>query len=956
MKQQPLLLIVTLLMPTFVAESSLKTYTEFFAEECFPSLPCTPDCSESAETGLQDLDLDVGVEQATCNQSLTSDTHCLCDTPTCYKLQELCLNTCEDTNTDRLKDCVSCLTTSGQTVKTLDDRPGNRTCTEQCKGMCLNPQCNATASEKCSTCAPGYKGKFCHEQCSPACSGECHAESGACLQCSAGSYGSECEFKCPENCLHGNCFRKNGSCQACAPGYTGHHCNKTCPHGLYGELCGLKCSTTCKGARCEHVHGQCAEGCIPGYFGAFCGKPCPDKMYGQDCLSHCPASCAEGKPCHHESGKCQAGCLSGFMGAYCNETCPENRYGANCFFNCSKSCFHRLCNAYSGTCLTCDESYYGSLCQYKIDLDEMKHGALDSEVPPMQAVLMIGGIAFLGVLMWIGVAYLLLQQRKRILKDAAKGIDPRYSQWGMFPNMRSFRRAVRLYDQKWANQGGGDTETSDESESSEDENTNIENENKRKRMLDKARKKLWSWTNFKGEKLKPPNEVDLERVSKWLARHHGIQHPTKSESSRVALVDKIQSKNETTESSSISEDLKSDLEGDTKCTTQDTFAAGQNPETNETIGAGVSTEINTSQDQQENTITHTSTTRPASEGQTSVVRVVSSCERVCVGNVPIRADTIYLSPEPQPGGPKTMAGIKYLKETTRVKWMSNEAYGPRKDNRLGSTSSKEPISSTATSTSSSKPESTSSTSSSASSDSSTVTNTNTSWRTRDDSDSSTSDDTSDSSSSEEESDTSEGTSQSTKVTTRKDLSGMEEFSFPFKNRLTFAAVSDKKTGEDEDTTVEEEPEAPTFFQRLAGIFKRKPKNPEQNEPSPGLAVTGLSNSGAGGLPRPFSNKFLINRLETWNRNKGLEVRMNDGVMEVASSKNQRKIQGKAKELAGQSASIRSKRCEDSSYESTDLSDKTHHKTYSTSKRSNTTSGEDMTDVPSTMVTESVKML
>lgn len=964
---------LVLLIP-MIAESQNQNYLDFVSRDCYPSSPCTlalgcPQSTENAFVGLE--------QQSSCNQSSSSDDmsqFCLCHLFTCYKFREHCLHGCEDQKSDELEYCISCLRSRDQSLMS-NGLQNIDTCKEYCKGMCLDRFCHETKDEDCFACVPGYWGRFCVDQCAPGCPGACHADSGFCVDCTTGNYGPSCELKCPENCLRSTCFSTNGTCESCVVGYQGQYCNETCPPGFYGNRCAFKCSGNCKGNRCDNAKGHCVDGCKPGYFGVFCEQQCPHWTFGEECLSNCPASCAEGRPCHHETGECQSGCLSGFMGAYCNQTCPLHKYGTNCYFNCSSLCFQELCNAFSGSCIGCDEGFYGSFCQFELNLDEIKQNTLEAEVSALQAVLMIAGIALLGVLMWIGVAYLLLQQRKKILRDAAKGINPEHSQWVMVPGSRGYRRAVNLYNKKWAHLGGGDAEAPYK-EKEKEENK----EKKREKMLLRARKKLKSWT-FAKKKLKPPNEIELYQVSKWLAQNHGIKPRIGDvERSYASDMDKALSEMETTESSSETERSESEygnnIDSDTPILnpgSSETAAAGQTTQTYTIEGATENAEMPcsiskgqdgtslvtffpnpTTENQEAGQLTNTEPSLTQGMSQTSEGQT-SNQEPVFIGNMQLRADTIYLNPKPQPGGPELKREPKYLKETTRVKWLSTG---------LGSSSSKEPLSSSSSSSSSSRPEATSSTSSSSSSGSSTLTNTNTSYRTKsDESGSTTSSDTSGSSSSEEESSSWEGTSQSTKITARKDERAIEEnISLSFGNQQVSASSAEIKTESIENNMAAE----PGFFQKLAGLFRRKPKSPEelQTEPQTDPLTANESITGAGGLPRPYSDKFLINRLETWHRNRGLEVKVNDGMMEVADRKNKRLNQAQCQgrdETRADGPSVSSKTrtsttTEESSWVSLDVSDRAHHKSYDTSKPSYTwtTSGEDLSDVPSTLITDTIK--
>ncbi|RUS81449.1 hypothetical protein EGW08_010789 [Elysia chlorotica] len=956
--------------------SYLQVSSSILSQDCLPSLPCAGDCFESS---ISDF------ERRFCNQTSSSDTsikHCECTPKTCRRLQQHCLIICKNQSMETLKDCISCLSSFKKPLITNSVENTEPICAEHCNGICLDTRCSET--ENCYMCALGYKGESCMETCSPNCLDGCHAESGSCLNCPKGRYGPECEFTCPQNCLDGKCLRANGSCEACATGYRGEYCNEKCPQGFYGNACDSQCSKTCEKGYCVHTNGHCLDGCKPGYFGLTCKLKCPPQMYGQGCLSYCPATCAEGSPCNHETGECVSGCLSGFRGPFCNTTCPESKYGANCYFNCSQDCFHRLCNAISGTCLACEDSSYGSLCQYKINVDGIHHRALESELTNFEAVLLIGGIILTGVLMWIAVAYLLLHQRKRILKEAAKGIDPRTSQWGMFPNNRAFQRAVKLYDQNLAYIGGGDAVAVTQTKIRKGKTKQPNVKNKRRKIDFRISKKLWWWTYPRGEKLKPPDEEEIERVAKWLAQHHGGKHSSRDSGSKGTEIEGFYFKNETGE---ITEESHSN---DAKNSVNNGSHHSFKQEITTKTSAEVSTEISTIQEQQENlqlptetptgqeevnltigTQQSVETTSLKSQSQQSQCEVSQtndgqylhqdqsklaigvSFSNELVGNdkLPIRSDTIYLHPEPSKS--PNIKEPECLKDTSRVRWFRNKIYSPNGNKKPGAASSKEKTSSTYTSSATvSRSYSSTSTSSYTSSGSSTMSDTNTSrWRNQDESDYTTSDVTTSSSSSEDEMGTLEGSSLSTLATRQKDQSFIGDKPTCYATGSRAIAKPAMKTTE--VNTTSDELETPGILQKIYGVFSRKKKNPEQGKPNLSLQNTN-SIPGAGGLPRPFSNKFLINRLETWTRNRGLEVNINDGVMEVASSKNQR--MSRSPWRAGFSKRTKGRKVRQdyaSSWITTDQSDK-GDRCYSTSKQSMSTSVEELTDVPSALVADTVR--
>ena len=579
----------------------------------------------------------------------------------------------------------------------------------------------------------------------------------------------------------------------------------------------------------------------------------------------------------------------------------------------------------------------------------------DASLPlPPQAVLMICGIILMGVLMWIGVAFLLLQQRKRILKDAAKGIDPWKSQWGVWPNIRGFKRAVKVYEKKWVHAGGGDAKYHDGKRShGKDKKSKREKGARRRsgRMLASAYRKLPWWGSPQGEKPTLPDVQDLERVSKWLARYHGIEQPENDTKS-----------DRKPEKKATESGTESGSDSGTATPSQHSRPQSFKQETSQVTVTKESTDI--TKDQQEKTTwssqksTSQITALHASEElktQTSRVHTsYANIEDSNAGQFPsnddeymrkmlIRRDSIFLSPEPRPAGPNIRQEPKYLKETSKVQWLPNGPYySSGEDTRPYSTSVREQNTSTTTSGMTySRTETTPSSSASTESGSTTASNTNTSWRTNpDDSDYTSSDDTSGSYSSED----SEGSSLSTVATTHK---GAQNTVGEISTSVEIEEATDvsrlavvKANAGDSDAAVSDVPTGPGFIQKVIGFFgKMKPPKPYPRRPSAWQTTTSTAQSvpGAGGLHRPFSHKFLINRLETWSRNRGVEHNMDDGVMEIAGTSRgkgvlQQRYERGAGGQSGRTTATHSRAADESSWMSTDLSEKTPYNEYSSSKQ------------------------
>ncbi|XP_078616749.1 uncharacterized protein LOC144885021 isoform X1 [Branchiostoma floridae x Branchiostoma japonicum] len=188
------------------------------------------------------------------------------------------------------------------------------------------------------SCAPGYFGLKCSEE------------------CPAGTFGAGCCLTC--HCAGGvSCNRFTGQCPAeCAPGYLGTNCQIECKAGTYGPQCEGQCNCH-GGATCNIVDGSCPEGCPEGYMGPDCQAPADVN----GCLSH---PCLYGSTCHPiGQSRYYCRCTDGYISRDCdpNEIRPPPR---------PDPCTSRPC-LNGGVCVSngpdfscvCADGYHGDVCQ-----------------------------------------------------------------------------------------------------------------------------------------------------------------------------------------------------------------------------------------------------------------------------------------------------------------------------------------------------------------------------------------------------------------------------------------------------------------------------------------------------------------------------------------------------------------------------------------------------------------
>ncbi|KAH6938173.1 hypothetical protein HPB50_007345 [Hyalomma asiaticum] len=150
------------------------------------------------------------------------------------------------------------------------------------------------------SCAPGFKGLQCSQE------------------CLSGMFGENCTLKC--HCWNGdpNCMPDGRCHDGCAAGWTGERCQQACSTNTFGPDCAYECHCAEDSGPCNPVSGTCSA-CEPGYQGLSCQEKCKAGKYGANCSESC--SCLHGETCHHINGSCQ--CTGRHRGHSCDEMVPE---------------------------------------------------------------------------------------------------------------------------------------------------------------------------------------------------------------------------------------------------------------------------------------------------------------------------------------------------------------------------------------------------------------------------------------------------------------------------------------------------------------------------------------------------------------------------------------------------------------------------------------------------------
>ena len=227
---------------------------------------------------------------------------------------------------------------------------------------------------KCDSCAVGYWGSECKQECpggltpetwcsghgdcsqGPTGSGDCICfdiiETGwwsglLCQDCAAGYFGPTCQSKCPGKFFacegNGVCddmMTGSGLC-TCNRGYAGEDCSLACPKGPNGDYC--------SGALNGPGGQEACQWGAPGQFNALGGTG----------ACHCPGTTpASGASYGFLAGVACGKCISGYASSDCKTTCP----GVNSFYGvCSSNGKCEDGKSGTGKCV-CDYGYAGSSC------------------------------------------------------------------------------------------------------------------------------------------------------------------------------------------------------------------------------------------------------------------------------------------------------------------------------------------------------------------------------------------------------------------------------------------------------------------------------------------------------------------------------------------------------------------------------------------------------------------
>ncbi|XP_053552823.1 laminin subunit beta-4-like [Bombina bombina] len=299
---------------------------------------------------------------------------------------------------------------------------GCKACDCNCQGAMSNlcdqvtGQCACRSDiqgRRCDSCTPGFYG---FPKCKPCqCNGNskrCDPVTGACLECSGFTNGTNCE-RCIDN-YYGNpvsgqpckpcmcpdsptsnqyfahsCHQDPDSLEVvcdCLEGYTGSNC-KECPAGFYGDLengeekcvpcqCNNNIDPT-DPESCDKVTGECLK-CLHNTYGANCESCLPD-YFGSALLQNCQKCVCNPMGTHvncsiyEEVGECvcdkttgQCPCLPNVIGTSCDKCAPGYWAFASgkgcqpCDCNLNNS-YGNQCNQFTGQCL-CKPQYNGRTC------------------------------------------------------------------------------------------------------------------------------------------------------------------------------------------------------------------------------------------------------------------------------------------------------------------------------------------------------------------------------------------------------------------------------------------------------------------------------------------------------------------------------------------------------------------------------------------------------------------
>ena len=114
---------------------------------------------------------------------------------------------------------------------------------------CQNDKCNGTNGLCTQGCKKGWYSLYTHGTCDQKCNANCidlscDPNNGTCIiGCKNGFFGDKCQFSCPKGCLNDTCDQDSGHCLVCKP-------------GLWGSMCYIPC-WNCVDGTCNQTTGNC---------------------------------------------------------------------------------------------------------------------------------------------------------------------------------------------------------------------------------------------------------------------------------------------------------------------------------------------------------------------------------------------------------------------------------------------------------------------------------------------------------------------------------------------------------------------------------------------------------------------------------------------------------------------------------------------------------------------------
>ena len=150
---------------------------------------------------------------------------CYCASGSCPKDSGSCSGSCQmgyhgyDCSQPCLDHCLACAKDTGLCFQCSPGYYGS-TCLP-CPEKCASGKCSQHDGSCVGDCVSGHFGDFCNKTCSSNCDQQgCDKQSGRCVNCDQGFYGSRCGLECGQ-CSDGFCNRDNGACSPCKARFYG---------------------------------------------------------------------------------------------------------------------------------------------------------------------------------------------------------------------------------------------------------------------------------------------------------------------------------------------------------------------------------------------------------------------------------------------------------------------------------------------------------------------------------------------------------------------------------------------------------------------------------------------------------------------------------------------------------------------------------------------------------------